>query len=196
MSFKVKTGISNRHVHLTEEVYYKLFDEELVNIRDLKQTGEFVSDKTVTIAGPKGTIEDVRILGPLRKYNQVEISHTDAFKLGVNPPVRRSGVLDNSETVTIIKNEKRIEVKNCCILAQAHIHMNFEDLKTYNVQDDEVVDVIIDKERKGIIKAHIKATEKGVLEFHIDRDEASAFLLNNEDELEVIKWNGLLKISK
>lgn len=187
MNFYVKTGISNRHVHLTQDVYDKLFSEELNNIRDLTQTGEFVSDKELTIKGPKGEIEHVRVLGPIRKYNQVEISHSDAFKLGVNPPVRRSGKLDGAESITLIKDGKSITLDNVCILAQAHIHMNFEDLKTYGVEDDEVVDVLINNERKGIIKAHIKATEKGVLEFHVDRDEASAFLLENGMELEVIK---------
>lgn len=185
MSFFVPVGISNRHVHLTNDVYEKLFDDDLIKVQDLKQGGEFISNKSLTIEGPKGRIENVKVLGPIRKYNQVEISSSDAYKLGVNPPVRRSGVLANSESITLITEKGRVELDDSCILAECHVHMNFEDLKTYQVEDDEVVDVIIDGKRKGILKAHIKASSNGVLEFHVDRDEGSAFLLNNNDLLEV-----------
>lgn len=185
MNFFVPVGISNRHVHLTQDVYDKLFAEPPKKIADLKQGGEFVTDKTLTLEGSNGSIENVKVLGPFRKYNQVEISSSDAFRLGVNPPVRRSGDLDSSEEITLISEKGRVSLKNSCILAQCHIHMNYEDLKVYGVEDKEVVDVIIDGKRKGILKAHIKASSNGVLEFHVDRDEASAFLLNNQDSLEV-----------
>ena len=185
MNFVVPVGISNRHVHLTEDVYYQLFDEAPERIMDLRQGGEFVTDKIVTIEGPHGSIENVKVLGPLRSYNQVEISSSDAFKLGVHPPVRRSGRLEHSETITLKTEKGRVSLENACILAECHIHMNYEDLKTYQVEDDEVVDVVIKGKREGILKAHIKASSNGVLEFHVDRDEASAFLLNNKDVLEV-----------
>lgn len=187
MDFLVPVGISNRHVHLTSEVYHELFDEEPNKILDLKQGGEFVTDKLVSIEGPNGRIDNVRVLGPMRKYNQVEISATDAYRLGLNPPVRRSGVLNDSESITVESSKRKVFLANCCILAESHIHMNFEDLKKYGVEDNEVVDVIVDKQRKGIFKAHIKASSQGVLEFHVDRDEASAFLLENNELLEVCK---------
>lgn len=183
MEFKVKVGISNRHVHLTKDVYDQLFDKEFTKIKDLKQTGEFATDAMLTVRGPKGDIENVRVLGPFRDYCQVEVSASDAFKLGLNPPVRKSGSLENSESITLISEKGEISLENACILAQAHIHMNFVDLEKYGVKDDMVVPVAIKNSREGIIFAHIKASETGVLEFHIDRDEASAFLLNNDDEL-------------
>lgn len=185
MEFKVKVGISNRHVHLTQEVYNQLFDAEYTKIKDLKQTGEFATDAVLTIRSPKGEIGNVRVLGPFRPYCQVEISSSDAFKLGLNPPVRKSGSLENSESITLVSDKGEISLENACILAQAHIHMNVNDLEKYGVQDDMVVPVEIKNNREGIIFAHIKASENGVLEFHLDRDEASAFLLNNDDELTV-----------
>ena len=187
MNFYVPVGISNRHVHLTAETYHLLFDEEPNKVADLKQGGEFVTDKSVSIEGPNGKIENVKVLGPFRSYNQVEISSSDAFKLGLNPPVRRSGHLEGAENISIIHLEKRVDLENACILAECHIHMNFEDLKHYGVEDDEVVDVVIHGRRRGVLEAHIKASENGFLEFHVDRDEASAFLLENQMELEVIK---------
>lgn len=187
MKFKVKVGISNHHVHLTKETYEKLFQEEYEKLKDLKQTGEFATNKTISIEGPKGQIKNVRILGPFRNYNQVEISKSDAFILGLNPPVRKSGDLKDSETITLRSDKNTITLENSCILAENHIHMNYEDLKKYNVCDNEVVEVHMKGERKGILYAHVKASEKGVLEFHIDRDEANAFLLNNDEELEVTK---------
>ncbi len=187
MEWKVIVGVSNRHIHLKKETYELLFNEKLEKKKELKQTGEWASHQTVTLKGPKGAIENVRILGPFRKYDQVEISKTDAHILGINPPVRKSGDLRNSETITIVNGENNITLENTCILAENHIHMNYEDLKKYNVEDGDIVEVKINKARKGILYAHIKASEKGVLEFHIDKDEANAFLLTTGEELTVKK---------
>lgn len=186
MEFQVKVGVSNRHVHLTREVYDMLFDEEPMKIADLHQTGEFVTNQVVRVEGKQGMIENVKVLGPFRTYNQVEISSSDAYKLGVCPPVRRSGDLEDSETVVLSTKKGKVTLKNSCILAQCHIHMNKEDLDTYHVKDKQVVDVIIEGKRPGIMKAHIKVSDHGVLEFHVDRDEASAFCLENGQSLRVI----------
>ena len=185
MSFKVKVGISNRHIHLTEETYHLLFESDFEKIKDLTQTGEFATNKTVVIKGPKGELSKVRFLGPFRKYNQVEISVSDAHILGVNPPIRKSGDLANSEKIEVIGDKGSIILDNSCIIAQNHIHMNYDDLNTYGVSDNQKVLVHINGEREGILVAHIKASEQGVLDFHIDRDEANAFQLENDEELEV-----------
>lgn len=187
MDFKVPVGISNHHVHLTEEVYHKLFEEDFEKIKDLKQKGEFASNKTVTLVGPKGEISRVRILGPFRNYNQVEVSFSDAHILGINPPVRKSGDLNDSETITIIGEKGSVTLENSCILAENHIHMSFEDLKKYQLENESIVKVEVNGIRKGAFNAHIKASENGVLEFHVDRDEANAFLLENNQELRVFK---------
>ena len=187
MEFFVPVGISNRHVHLTMEVYKELFDEEMVSVKPLKQAGEFASNLFVTLETPKCVIEGVRVLGPTRTYNQVEISSTDAYKLGLNPPVRKSGVLSDAVGITLKTSKGSVYLPHACILAENHIHMNEEDLKHYNVLDNEIVKVLVNKERKGVFYAHIKASKNGVLEFHVDRDEGSAFLLNNGDKLLVEK---------
>jgi len=187
MKWTVPVGVSNHHAHLTKETYELLFDEEIEKIKDLKQTGEFATDKVVTLKGPKGQIENVRILGPFRSYNQVEISNSDAHTLGVNPPVRKSGDLENAEKVTIIGKKGEVELENACILAENHIHMSLKDLEKYQVENDSIVKVYIEKARKGMFLAHIKASENGVLEFHIDRDEANAFQIENGEELRVEK---------
>ena len=109
MEWKVPVGISNHHVHLTKETYEQLFHEKIEKLKDLKQTGEYASKQTVTIKGPKGEIEKVRILGPFRSYNQVEISNSDAFILGIKPPVRKSGDLENAEKITIIGENGSID---------------------------------------------------------------------------------------
>ena len=102
---KVPVGISNRHVHLSQGDLEKLFGQghQLTNIKDLSQPGQFAADETVTLVGPKGVIQRVRVLGPVRSKTQVEISRTDAFALGVRPPVRDSGDLnDSAGLVTIV----------------------------------------------------------------------------------------------
>ena len=97
----INARISNRHVHLTKEVYDRLFDDELTIKTKLNQVGEFASNKTLTIRVGDKKIENVRVVGPLRKYSQVEISKRDARFLGVNPPVRRSGNLEGTPKIIL-----------------------------------------------------------------------------------------------
>lgn len=97
-----KIAVSNRHLHLTKEVYDQLFDEPISMKRPLNQIGEFASFQTVTLKTEKAEIPNVRLIGPLRAYNQVEISRSDAYLLGLNPPVRQSGDLEDSETITVV----------------------------------------------------------------------------------------------
>lgn len=113
-----KIAVSNRHVHLTKEIYDELFDEALSIKRPLNQIGEFASFQTVTLKTEKAEIPNVRVIGPLRKYNQVEISRTDAYTLGLNPPVRQSGDLEDSETITIIGPKGEVTLKDACIQAE------------------------------------------------------------------------------
>jgi len=187
MEWKVPVGISNHHVHLTKEIYEQLFQSDFLKMRDLKQKGEFASNQFVDLKSPFGMIQHVRVLGPFRQYNQVEISQSDAFHLGLKPPVRKSGDLENSETITLVGDKGEVTLKNVCILAENHIHMSNEDLKKYDVTNDSIVKVLVEGKREGMLFAHIKASENGVLEFHIDRDEANAFCLENESELTVLK---------
>lgn len=187
MNINVSVGVSNRHVHLTKEVYEILFDKELTLKNPLNQPGEFASFETVTLKTEKGTIENVRILGPFRNYNQVEISKSDAYILGLNPPVRTSGDLENCETITLINNEKSVTLENSCIIANRHIHISKSKAEELNLKNNELVQVKIKGEKSGIVDAYVKITDNGYFEMHIDRDDANAFLLNNNDEVEILR---------
>ncbi len=188
---KVPIGVSARHVHLTKEHFEILFgkDEKLGVLRNLTQPGEFASDKTVTIKGDKGSIDNVRIVGPFRTYTQVEISKTDSYKLGVNPPVRKSGDLEGSSPITIVGPKGEIKLNKGCILATRHIHMTPEDAKRLNLEGETKVKVLIDGIKGGILHNVILRVEENYkYELHLDLDDANAFLVNQGDVGTIIKY--------
>jgi len=183
---KVSVGVSNRHVHLTREDLDTLFgiNYELNKKVDINQPHQFASLETVTIKTDKDVIENVRILGPIRNYTQVELSKTDAFKLGINPPLRDSGDLEGSSVVSII-GPNGVVTKPCCIIARRHIHVTPSMKQEYNFPD--VVSVKVDGVRGGIIgEVYVKVSEEAYYEMHIDTDEANAFYLKNNDEVEIL----------
>lgn len=186
---KVLLGISNRHVHLTEEDYKTLFnDAPLEKVKDLVQPGEFASNQKVSIKTEKSTINNVRLLGPLRKYSQVEISKTDSFTLGIKPPVRNSGDLENAEKITIVGPCGEV-TKNCCIIATRHLHINKEDRIKYNLEGVEKVKVKIESEKSTIFEdVYIKENPNYVLELHLDTDDGNGSLAKTGDEVEIIKY--------
>lgn len=183
---KVKLGVSNRHAHLTKETYFKLFDHEMTKERELKQAGEFVAGEKITIKTDKNEFNNVRIIGPYRKYDQVEISRRDALKLGLNPPVRKSGDILNSEEIVIKTNKGEVKITGC-IIAERHVHMNPSDAKDNNFYDKEDVFIKTLGPKGGYMKAKIKINEDVTPEAHIDTDDAASFLLNQDDEVEIIK---------
>lgn len=184
--YKVKVGVSNRHVHLTKEVYETLFGNmPLEIVKPLNQIGEFASNSFVTIINGEHRIEHVRVVGPLREYNQVEISATDARRLKANPPVRKSGDVQGSSSVLLEGPNGKVALQEGLILAKRHIHMNPEEAESYGVQDNEEVTLYVkNKERSGTMNVFVKVSENGFYEVHLDTDEASAFLLQNDDEVE------------
>ena len=185
---KLNVGISNRHVHLNEEVYNKLFgDAEFTKAKDLTQPGQFASTLKVTLKTEKGEIENVRVLGPLRKYNQVEISKTDAFKLGLNPPVRNSGDLKGSENIILVAGENEVVVNECCIIPARHIHITEEQMKEFGFEGKETVRVKVGGEKGGILdNVYLKAASDSYFELHLDTDDGNAFLIKQGDEVEII----------
>lgn len=181
---KVSVGVSNRHIHLNKEVLEILFGEgyELKELKRLTQLEQFASTDVVTIKGNKGSIENVRVLGPLRDYTQVEVSVSDSYKLGVVPPVRNSGVLENSETLTIIGPQGEVTLDNCCIIANRHIHMNNTDAVNLGLENYEYVKVQFETARGAILDdVYLKVSDSDVFEMHIDTDEANALGLKNGD---------------
>lgn len=178
---KVKINISARHVHLTKETYDLLFNHELTVRNNLNQIGQFAANETVTIKTNKGEFNNVRIIGPLRKYNQVEISMSDARKLGLKPPVRKSGHLEQAEEITITTEKGEVTL-SCCIIANRHVHLSPDDAKRLNIKDDEPLKLVIPGEKSGVIDIVAKVSDDGYFEVHLDTDDANAFLIEANEE--------------
>ena len=186
---KVILGVSNRHVHLNKDDYYTLFgDEPMYKVKDLRQPGQFASDKFVTIKNGDRQISHVRVLGPIRNYTQVEISKTDSFTLKVNPPIRTSGDLEGSSPITIVGPKGELNLDKGCILANRHLHISPEEVKKYGLEGVKKVKVKVNGEKGGILNnVHLKIIEPSLLEMHIDTDEGNAFGVKTGDELEIIE---------
>lgn len=184
---RIKVGISNRHVHLCEDDYKLLFgDQEFTKKVDLNQPGEYASCLTVSIKGAKGQMDNVRVLGPLRSYTQVEVSKTDSYKLGVNPPVAASGNLEDAALITIIGPNSEIERKSC-IIANRHIHVDKDIIKEYGLENKKEASVYVSGIKGGVLEnVQLKESEKAYLEMHLDTDDGNAFLLKQNDEVEII----------
>ena len=182
---KANLKISNRHVHLTKETYDQLFDEEMNVLKPLGQGKYFVSDKTLTLKTDNYEIKNVKIIGPFRNYDQIEISKADANHFKLNPPVRQSGDLQDAEKIMLVSEKASVSVKGC-IIAQRHIHISPEDAQKYGLKDKQKVTLKLDGERSGMMDAFVKVTKDANLEIHIDTDESNAFSLANDLEIEII----------
>lgn len=173
---KVPIGISARHVHLCREHVDILFgkDYQLTQKKEL-MGGQFAANECVTIVGIKlRSIENVRILGPERKQSQVEVSKTDAIRLGLNPPIRESGKIAGSAPIALVGPKGVVYLNEGCIVAKRHIHMSPADAKRFGVTDGQVVSIKIDNDRGGIFEGvQIRVDETYTLEMHIDTDEAN-----------------------
>jgi putative phosphotransacetylase len=186
-------GVSNRHIHLSGKDVEVLFGAgHSINCeRDLSQPGQCAASETVIIAGPRGSIEQVRVLGPVRSRTQVEISRGDTFHLGVDAPTRESGKLYGSCGLTVIGPAGSLQLAEGAIIAKRHIHMSPHDACGYGVTDSQTVRVRVDGER-GVIYDNVvvRVSEKFVLEFHIDIDEANAAGIKQGDMARMICMSG------
>jgi putative phosphotransacetylase len=175
--YLVPIGVSARHIHLTQEHVEMLFGAgyHLTKKKDL-MGGQFAANEQVTIVGEKlRAIENVRVLGPVRKQSQVEISKTDTFKLGVKAPIRESGNVAGSAPIAVVGPKGTIYLKEGCIVAKRHIHMSPEDAAKTNLKDGDIVSVVVDNERGTTFNhVQIRVDKSFTLEMHIDADEANA----------------------
>lgn len=180
---KIPIGISARHVHLTREHVDILFGKghQLHPKKEL-MGGQFASEEQVTLVGTKlRAIENVRILGPERKATQVEVSKTDAIRLGINPPVRDSGNVKGSAPLAIVGPKGVVYLEEGCIVAKRHIHMSPADAKKFGVVDGQIVKVKFGTERGGIFEeVLIRVHESFTLEMHIDTDEANGLAIGKD----------------
>ncbi|MCK9221722.1 MAG: phosphate propanoyltransferase [Limnochordia bacterium] len=178
----IPVGVSVRHVHICQADLEKLYGPgaSLHKLRDLYQPGEFAAEETVTLIGPRmRSIENVRILGPMRVRTQVEVSRTDAITLGLNPPVRPSGNLAGSAAITLVGPAGSITLKESCILANRHIHMTSIEAALFGVEDDDLVEVEVAGEKALVfrrVQVRVKDTFK--LQMHLDTDDANAAGIN------------------
>ncbi len=189
---KVSVGISARHVHLTEEHLKILFGEDalLEELKPLHQPAKFASTKTVTIQTKKAKFEHVRVLGPTRAYTQVEISRTDAYQLGIQPPIRESGDILNSAPITIVGPVGCISLNEGCILANRHIHITPKQMELYGLSGLNEVHVLVEGEKGGILNhVYLKIEEASYFELHLDTDDANAFGIHNGDVVTILEGN-------
>ena len=189
-AYNIPVGISNRHIHLARNEIDILFgkDYELTKLKDLSQKGEYACKETVTICGPKGSIEKVRVLGPIRSKTQVEISIGDCIKTGVSPSIRLSGDLKNTSGITLIGLKGSTMIKEGVIVAQRHIHMTPKEAEEYKVVDGEVVSIEAGNLRGGILKnVMIRTNDNFMLECHLDVEEANSFGLTPKSKIKIIK---------
>jgi putative phosphotransacetylase len=176
----IPIAVSARHVHLSQEHIEVIFGKgyKLTKKSDLSQPNQFAANETVIIAGPKGSLERVRVLGPARSLTQAEVSWTDAMKLGIKPPLRDSGNISGSAAFTLIGPRGSLYLDEGLIIAQAHLHMSPQDAKHLGVQSDEYVTVEVDGVRPiSYQNVKVRVSERYRLEMHIDTDEANAGLI-------------------
>lgn len=180
---KIRVGVSNRHIHLCKYDADILFEKDYVfkKRNDLSQIGEYACEETVIISTDNYEFPHVRVMGPIRDYTQVEVSQDDANLLGIDPPVRDSGDLEDSESVWITGPMGKIYKKNCCIRANRHIHCNKTDNIGYNNSDI----VTVKANNKIMDNVHIKMKDSFVLEMHIDKTDAATFGLENGDYIDL-----------
>ena len=187
----VPVGVSNRHIHLSTADLETLFGKgyELTPIKDLSQPGQFACKETLTIVGPSlRPIENVRVLGPVRKASQVEISRTDSFTLKVKPPVRESGDIAGSTPITIIGPKGVVTLKEGCIIANRHIHMSLDEGAQFGLSDGQYVDVEVNGERRTkFYDVQVRVHKDFRLEMHIDTDDANAAGIGNGARVKIVK---------
>lgn len=189
-SVEIPVGISNRHVHLSDKDLNILFGEnyKLSKMKDLSQPGQYACNETVTICGPKGAIEKIRVLGPTRSKTQVEVLAGDCFKLGVKSHARLSGDLCNTPGITLIGPKGSVQIEEGVIVAQRHIHMTPQDARNLGVHDGQTVSIQFDDLRGGIYSnVAIRANDASALECHIDIEEANAMSIKSNSKIKILK---------
>ncbi|MBI4375719.1 MAG: phosphate propanoyltransferase [Elusimicrobia bacterium] len=187
----IPIGISNRHVHLDQRHWDTLFGKGAAprKFRSVKQPGFWACYETVAIEGPKGRIDNVRLIAPHRPKTQIEISQTDAQQLGLRPPIRDSGKLEGSAPVRVIGPKGTLEIKEGLIIARRHIHFHPLEAQAMGIKDGEVVRVRagLNGIRELVFEQVLcRVSDQFSLEFHIDTDEANAAWVKNGENVHIV----------
>ncbi|MGP1543457.1 MAG: PduL/EutD family phosphate acyltransferase [Candidatus Fimenecus sp.] len=190
MKNKVLVETSARHCHLTQETLEVLFgkDYKLTMKKELSQPGQFASNELIKVIGPKGEFPKVRILGPVRSANQVELSATDARSIGILAPVRESGDIENSGACKIVGPVGEVELSDGVIIAKRHIHMTNANAEEFGVKNGQIVSVKINSSERSLIFGDVvvRVSDSYSLAMHIDTDESNAVMADREVYGEVI----------
>lgn len=188
---KVIVETSARHVHLSKDDLESLFGEgkELTFKKALSQPGQYACEERVNVIGPKGELKNVSILGPVRKETQVEVSLTEARKLGIKVPIRDSGKLENTPGCKLVGPNGEIEISKGVIAAKRHIHLDPETANNWGVENEDIVSVNIDSVGRGLTFGDvlIRVSDKFAPAMHIDTDESNASAAYGEIYGEIIK---------
>lgn len=177
---KILVETSARHIHLTKETLEYLMGEgfELTPKKMLSQPGQYVSTTRLNLVGPKKSIANVSILGPVRSVNQVEVSLTDVRTLGASAPVRESGDVKGSGDIKIVnpENGREVDLSEGLIVAKRHIHMTKKDAEEFGVNNGDNVKVKIEGTGRSLVfdDVVIRVSDKYSLAMHIDTDESNA----------------------
>ncbi len=173
----IPVAVSARHIHLTQEAVETLFGKgyTLTKHKELSQPGFWASTDRLDIVGPRGEIKNVRVLGPCRGRNQIEVAETETFTLGIHVPVRISGDVKDTPFVTL-RGPKGTLHTDGLIVAKRHIHLNSKDAQQLKLRTGDIVEVEIDSEGRDLIfrDVEIRVDPNFVTEMHIDTDEANA----------------------
>ena len=185
----VPAAASNRHIHVSAQDLETLFGKgyALKPERALSQPGQFAASETVSIAGPKGRIDQVRVLGPARGKTQVEILTTDAFRLGISPVVRISGDTEGTPGATIIGPAGTVELQIGVIVAMRHVHISVEQAAWLGLQNGDIASIRKDGIRALVLEnVPVRCGEGHNLELHLDMEEANAGSIKNGELLEIV----------
>lgn len=186
----IPVGISNRHVHLSQQDVEALFGKgySLIPLKPLRQPGQFAAQECVTIIGQKGSLTNVRVLGPTRPVTQLEVSRADCFTLGIKAPVRESGQLDEAGNALLMGPKGYVDLNSQVICAWRHIHMSPQDARQLNVFNGQKVSMRSNGERQLTFdEVIVRVRDDFVLEFHIDTEEANAAGLKNGAQVTLVR---------
>jgi acetate kinase len=180
----IPIGVSAHHVHLSQEHVELLFGpgHQLRPRVPLAQPGQFAAEETVRLAGPRGSLDRVRVLGPARDESQVEISRTEGYRLGINAPVRMSGDLEGTPGLIVEGSNGQVELDRGVIYAHRHLHMAPADARRLGLQSGDMVRIRVEGDRELVFgDVAVRVSPQFRLEFHLDTDEANAAQLSTGD---------------
>lgn len=188
--YYIPAAVSNRHIHLSQEVLEALFGKDYVlrKLRPLSQPDQYACEEKVTLVGEKGAIKGIRVLGPVRPDTQVEITVTDSFVLGIPPVVRMSGDVNGTPGGKLVGPKGEYDLSFGVIVARRHLHASAQQAAWFGLNDGDVISVRKPGLRPVVFEeVVVRAGSSHDLELHLDTDEANAASIKNGDLLELIR---------